>query len=227
VPFIKSMQVTDGVIASETTPTTEELYITPSELEATFCCSATEAQLRFVQACINTHCNRASLWPCEYLFERNIPYGRQEVGLPVLPVISVSEAAGRWSYGRRDRIGWQQGLYGYNQILALAAASNPQWSPIDVSAIEINHASGILYLPMTFMLQPFSLVRIRALCGYITIPARCKAAVAEILNTMAAKGVSDRNRYTVGRITRQFTSTTWISQQAADLLSPFVVSEYM
>lgn len=227
MPFVKSFQVSDGVISSETTPETEEMYVTGSELEALYGCGATDAQIRWVQSCINAYCNRASLWPCEYLFERNIPFGRQEVGLPVLPVIQVSEAAGRWSYGRRDRIGWQQGLYGYNQILALTAASNPQWSPIDVSAIEINHASGILYLPMTFMLQPFSLVRIRAICGYITIPARIKSCFAEILNSMSARGVSDRTRRTVGRVSSTFASDTFITPQAKMFLEPFVVREYM
>ena len=224
MPFIKAFSVSDGVIASETTPTTEELYIDGSELEATFGCSATEAQLRFVQGVIAAHTNRTSLWPCEYLEELNIPSGRQEVGLSVTPVIQVENVAGRYGFGRRDRIGYANAAYGYNYIFALTSASRPAWSEINVNNIEIVHASGIIYLPTTFYFVPWSIVRIRYIAGYISIPHRVKCAVANILNDMASKGVSDRTRYTVGRITRQFASSTWVSQQTADFLQPFVVT---
>lgn len=224
MPFQKVFSVSDGVVASETTPDNESLYCPPDELEALFSCSATEAQLRFVQGLINSFTNRPSLWPCEILEELNIPSGRQETQVSVTPLISISDIAGRYAFGRRDKIGYSAYAYGFNDILALTAAAAPAWSQIQPNTVEIVHAAGILYLPATWYFVPWNVIRVRYIAGYIQIPFRVKTAIAEILNTMASKGQSDRTRYSVGRISRQFASDNWITPAAAQMLTPFIVT---
>lgn len=224
MPFIKAYQVTDGVLAADSTPTTEELYCTPTELMSTFGCEAEEATIRFAQGVINAYIGRASLWPCEILEELQIPYGRQEVRLAVTPIVSILEAAGRYGQARRDKVGYNNAyLYDYNQMLVLASAGRPSWVEINVDHIEVNHAAGIAYMPLNIYLNMWRTVRLRYIGGYLSIPFRIKTALAEILNTMAQKGVSDRTRRTVGRVSSSYASDQWVTPAAAQMLEPFRV----
>lgn len=224
--FVKSYNVTDGIVASEATPSgSEALYASPQELTQLFGCSGvTEADIRFAMGLIHSHCNRASLWPTEVLEgPYEIPTGRQETRLHVTPVIQILEAAGRFGLARRDRQGWNNLYQGLNPLLVLAGSGLPQWTPLDVSLIECDAASGILYLPLSGMLMPYSMIRIRAISGFISIPFRIKTALAELINSTHAKGVSDRTRYSAGRITRQYAGTSFITPLAEQMLQPFVV----
>lgn len=224
--FLRTFSVSDGVVAAETSPTTEELYATPHEMEALYGCPISEQQLRAIQSLINGHCNRASLWPTELESSPlHIPMDRQETRLAVTPVISVLEAAGRYGFGRRDRLGWNAVQHGYAAILAITAAAKPAWTPIDVNAIEYDPSTGIIYLPWSLYFAPFSYVKVRYIAGYITIPARVKMAIAELANSMSGRGMSDRVRYSVGRVSRQFAGDSFVTPQAQQLLAPFVVSE--
>lgn len=212
---------------ADTTPETEALYLTPLEAESVFGCSLSEPQSRFIQATINAHCNRTSLWPT--LIESgpiSVASDRQETRFPVTPIIRILEAAGRYGLQRRDRQGWNSFAYGLSPILALSAAARPQWTPINVDAIELSPAEGIIFLPWSSMLMPFNMVRFILIAGLIQIPHRVKAAVIEIANNMGAKGVSDRQRYAVGRVSRQFASASFVTPLAESFLAPFVVSHY-
>ncbi len=224
VTFLRTFSVSDGVTGTDTTPETEALYLTPLEAESIFGCSLSEQQGRFIQATINAHCNRTTLWPCEIeTGPLQIPGDRQETRVPVTPVIRILEAAGRYGMQRRDRQGWNSFAYGLSPILALNAAARPQWTPINVDAIELSPAEGIVFLPWSSLLLPFSWVRIRYIAGLIQIPHRVKAAVIEIANNMSAKGVSDRQRYAVGRVSRQFASASFVTPLAESMLAPFVM----
>lgn len=225
--FGQTFQVNQGVIASDATPGLEALYLPPDEALHIFGCTLSEEQGRFIQAVINTHCNRPSLWPT--VWESGpirVASDRSEIRLPLLPVIRLLAAAGRYGLQRRDRQGWNNFAYGLAPILALNAAARPQWTEIDVESIELSPAEGILFLPFSSMLAPYSYIRISALCGLVDMPHRVKAAVVEIANAMGAMGVSHRTRYSVGRVSRQFASASFLTPLAAQMLQPFVVMEY-
>ena len=225
--FGKTFQVSDGVTGAESTPDTEGLYLTSEQALAVFGCTISEEQLRWIQAAINAHCNRTSLWPTEIeTGPVRIPLDRQEMRVPVTPVITILEAAGRYGHQRRDRQGWNTFQYGLSPILALNAAARPQWTAIDVHTIELSYAEGVLFLPWSSLLAPYSYVRIKYLAGLIDIPHRVKAAIVEIANTMGAMGVSNRVRYGVGRLNRTFANSSFITPMAAQMLAPFVVQEY-
>lgn len=227
VTFLRTFQVSDGITAAEATPGTEELYLPPDEAMAVFGCTLSAEQGRFIQAVIDSHCNRTTLWPCEIeTGPIRIPSDRQECRVPVTPVIRILEAAGRYGLQRRDRQGWNSFAYGLSTILVLNAAARPQWTAINVDTIELSPAEGLIFLPFSSMLAPYSYVRLRLLCGLIQMPHRVKAAVVEIANNMAAKGVSDRTRYAVGRVSRQFASPSFITPLAEKMLAPFVVTSY-
>ena len=225
--FGRTFQVSDGVTAAETTPEIEALYLRPEEAQAIFGCTVTEEQARYIQAVINAYCNRTSLWPTEVeTGPMRVPSDRQEIRVPVLPVIRVLAAAGRYGLQRRDRQGWNSFAYGLSPILALNAAARPQWTTIDVESIELSPAEGLVFLPFSSMLAPYSYVRLRYLAGLIDMPHRVKAAAVEIANAMGAMGVSHRTRYSVGRVSRQFSSPTFVTPLAAQMLQAYVVSEY-
>jgi hypothetical protein len=228
--YLKVFNVTDGVMASEVTPDSEEgLYASPNELAQLFgCAGISEADIRFAMALIHSYCNRASLWPTEILTPPiEIPQGRQETRLDITPVVSILEASGRYGMGRRDRQGWNSLYSSLNPLLVLASTGKPQWTPIDVATIELDAATGIVYLPWSSMLIPFQTVRLRYIGGYLSIPFRVKSALVELINTIHARGVSDRVRYTAGRITRQYANTGFVSETARMMLEPFrIVSKY-
>jgi len=64
------------------------------------------------------------------------------------------------------------------------------------------------------------------MAGYVDIPGRIKAAVAVTCNEIAAKGVADRIRYTAGSVSREYAHPSFIGEEAARLLAPFVVRTY-
>lgn len=224
--FIKPFNVTDGIVASEITPDSPEgLYASPQELGDLFGCHGiTEADIRFAMGLMHAHCNRASLWPTEVVTPSlEIPYGQQQTRLHVTPVVEVLEIAGRYGPGRRDRQGMNNMYTALNPLLILVSSGAPVWTPINLATIEYESGTGILTLPWSNMLLPYSIIRVRYIGGYITIPYRVKVAMAELINSVHAKQVSDRTRYTVGRITRQYASTTFITPMAEQLLQPFVI----
>lgn len=227
MPVLRSFSVQHGVIAAERLPTeSEQLYATPEELGAAFGVKVSEAQVRFAMALIHAFTNRPSLWPVEYeLPSIRMPQDRYESRIPITPVLQIVEAAGRYAYGwRRDRQGISALSYGYGAILALQGVA-PRLVPINVDLIQVNAATGIFSLPFGTFLLPFNEIVLRVICGYIEIPGRVKAALAEICNSVAQRGVSDRIAYSVGRISRRYApgSHTFISPQAEQLLQPFVV----
>ena len=226
VTFGKTYAVSDGVTGADASPDEEALYLGPDEAQALFGCTLSAEQSRWIQAAINAWCNRTSLWPTEWESgPLRVPSDRQEVRVPVLPVIRVLEAAGRYGLQRRDRQGWNSFAYGLSPILALNAAARPQWTSIDVNAIELSPAEGLIFLPFSSLLAPYSYIRLKILSGLIEIPHRVKAAVVEIANIMGAMGASTRTRYTVGRVSRSFSAPSFISPMAEQMLAPFVVQE--
>ena|SRR5258706_588480 len=224
--YLRTFQVNAGTIAADVVPTeTEDLYCSPDELFALFGCRPTEADVRHAQVIINSHCNRATLWPAEYQTPAlDIPSGRQETRLGITPVISITEAAGRYALGRRDHQGWNNLYNSMNPLLVLASTGIPQWQPIDTRFIEVDASTGVVYLPWSSMLLPFTLVRLRFIAGLIEIPFRVKAAVNEIINSTHARGVSDRMKFSVGRISRTYSSKSFLTPMAEQYLQPWVVT---
>jgi hypothetical protein len=224
--FLKVFNVTDGVIASEVTPDSQEgLYASPQELGSLFgCMGITEADIRFAMGLIHSHCNRASLWPTEVLTPTiEIPYGQQETRLHITPIIDVLEVAGRYGPGRRDRQATNNPYTALNPLLILVTAGAPIWTPIPLYTLEYDASTGIVTLPWSNMLLPYSIIRVRYIGGYLNIPFRVKAALAELINSTHAKQVSDRRRMTSGRITREFVSDSFMTPQAEQFLQPFVI----
>ncbi len=222
--FIRQMQVSDGVIGADVTPESPEaMYAPPQELESLYGCRPTESDVRFAMSLIHAHCNRASLWPCEYASnEIRLPSDRQETRLDITPVLRITDIVGRYGYARRDR----QGYNAYQtsiQTYLLLSSGRPTWSQIDPATVEIDSATGILFIPASLYFQLWNVIKVKYIAGLISIPARVKAAMAEIINSVHSRGVSDRTSYAAGRISRRYASDSFITPQAKQLLEPFVV----
>ena len=227
MPVLRTFSDTDGIIAGERTPEEpEQLYATPDELGALFGVRISEASIRFAMSLIHAFCNRPSLWPIEIRHPpMRLPDNRAVGRIPITPVIQIVEASGRFTYaGRRDRVAQNTFWYGYNAILALNGAL-PAFTEINTALIQCDGATGIFTLPYSQMLIPYNEVVLVTLSGYVEIPSRIKAALAEITNSVQSRGVSDRVAYNVGRVSRKYApgSNTFISPQAQQLLQPFVV----
>jgi hypothetical protein len=223
--FIRSFQVSEGVIAGEATPgSDEELYTSPEELNELYGCQVTTQDIRAAMDVIHSHCNRASLWPVEYdsgILE--LPDDRQETRLPITPAIQITEAAGRYGQKRRDRMGWnsyQGNLAAYLTI----AGGRPQWTQMDPALIEVDQATGIVFLPYSStFLAPWAFVRFKYIAGLVTMPSRVKLCVFEIINEMHARGVGSRIQYGSGRIVRRYAQDGWITAQVRQYLEPYCI----
>lgn len=222
--FLRGFNVNHGTLGDAAPEGVDDLYVTPEEAGSLFGCQLSEQDIRAAMTLINSYCNRPSLLPCEFdsgLIE--LPYDRQETRLPITPVISITDGAGRFGLGRRDRQGFNAFNTGLVASYMVLLGGVPQWQPIDLRQIELDSGTGIVYIPSTIVFTRFSVVRFRYIAGLLTIPDRIKLAVFEISSNMHAKGISDRTRYSVGRVSRTYASDTFITKQAAVLLEPFRV----
>lgn len=222
--FLRGFQVNHGTLGDAAPEGVDDLYVTPEECAALWGCAATESDIRAAMALINATCNRPSLFPCEYdSGPIELPYDRQETRLTITPVISITDAAGKSGLGRRDRQGfnaYQSGLVASYMILLGGA---PQWQAIDIRQIEIDSGTGIIFVPNSFILARYSVVRFRYIAGLLTIPDRIKLCVFEIVQNMHAKGISDRTRYTVSKISRTYSTDSFITPTARQLLAPYII----
>lgn len=226
--YIRAFDPSHGMVGAETTPGDQNaMYASPDELAALYNCEPSEGDIRAAMTIIHTHCNRPSLWPTEYRPPAiRIPEGRQEFRIPVTPVIKVLELSARFGYGRRDHrsMGINQSVMG---AMLLMSGGRPAWTTIEPDTCEVEASTGIVFLADSLWFQPYSLVKVRAVCGYLQIPDRAKLAMFELINSMHAKGVSDRIAYGVGRVTRRYASDSFITPFAKELLAPFVVQSLM
>jgi hypothetical protein len=211
-----------GVFANTATPDESQLYMDTDEVRQLYGMNVTEGQIRFSQSLMNATMNRPSLWPEEYDERLEIPSDRQQVIVQATPVMKIISAAGRYSYGRRDRRALNQVNFDYLAAIAVFG-SPPRFTEIDVDQIEYYPPTGEMWLPTGFFLINYTQLQIRYMAGFTQIPDRAKAAMAEIINTICAKGVSDRYMFQVGKVHRRFRDSGFVTPQAYDLLSPYIL----
>lgn len=221
-PFIQQAAMVPGTVGDELSPTAEQLYLSVDDLATLYGMTASEPQLRLAQSLVNTTCNRTSLWPVIYTEQLSLPSDRQEVILNVRPVIQILQLDGRYGYGRRDRRVLNNVNYDYLAAIAVWG-SPPGWTSIDPANADVYGATGEVWLPTGHFLVSYSEVRVKYLAGYTQIPDRVKAAMADILNTICARGVSDRRMLGVGKVQQVFSSEGFVSSTARDFLAPFIV----
>ena len=228
VTFLRSFSVQAGMVGAETTSETpEDLYVSPEELNSLYGCAFDASTIRAVMTLIHAYCNRSSLWPTEIdTGAIEVPPDRQETRLPVTPVLGITSMTGRYGLGRRDHQGWNAYTSNVAAYLMLVG-SQQQWSPIDVNTVAFEPSTGVCWIPNSFVLARWAHVRVIYLAGFVTIPDRVKLAIVEIATNMHTKGVSDRTRYSVGRVSRSYASDSFITKTAASLLAPYVVQTYL
>ena len=212
-----------GWLASARTPATDQLYVSVAELSSTYCFTAEEAEIRFAQALINGYTNRPSLWPEIYEERLELPDDRNTCILSARPVVKLLAATGRYGGGRRDQRALMQLNFDYLAALAVLGSA-PRWQEIDVDQIELYPPTGEVWLPMGYFPVRYAQLQVRYQTGLPQMPDRVKAALAEIINTIRVRGVSDRNYYSVGKVQHTFTGTGFLSDTAKMLLQPFVVT---
>ena len=215
-----------GWLASERTPDTDQLYVSVEELSAKYCYAVDEGEIRFAQALINAHTNRPSLWPEIYEERIELPDDRNSCILAARPVLKLLACTGRYGGGRRDQRTLMHVNFDYLAALAVLGSA-PRWQEIDVDLIELYSPTGEIWLPMGPMPIRYAQIQCRYQTGLPQIPDRVKAAVADIINTVRNKGVSDRNYHSVGKVQQTYSGVGFISETARMFLSPFVITSLM
>lgn len=211
-----------GVFANTGTPDEQQLYMSVDEVRQLYGMNVQPGQVRFAQSLINTTCNRPSIWVEEYDERIEIPADRQQVIVQATPVIKIIAASGRYGYGRRDRRALNQVNFDYLAAIAVFG-SPPRFTEINVDQIEFYPPSGEMWLPTGFFLINYTQLQVKYQAGFNQIPDRVKAAMAEIINTICAKGASDRYMFQVGKVHRRFRESGFVTPQAYDLLEPYIL----
>lgn len=219
---LQDFTTTPGFVVAGRTPETAELYATPDQLLKIYGCSVTEGQVRFAMSIIHQVVCRASLWIEEYEQRLSVPDDRMQVILAARPVVRIIGAAGRYSVGRRDRLSLNQ-INLDAEASTLVSGSPPAWHEIDTNNIDVNRATGEIWLPSGILLVNYNEVMLKYTSGFAQMPDRIIAALINIVNDVSAKGSSDRTFYSVGKVQRTFSKGGFVSQTTYDLLEPFVV----
>jgi len=201
------------------------LYAPPWELQQMFGLAPDVTTIRYACEAINAWCNRVTFWPHEYEERLDLPGDRNQAVLHITPIQKLLVCAGRYAYGRRDRRTLNQVNYDYLAALAVFG-SPPRFTEIDVNQIEFYAPTGEVWFPTGFFLVNYSQIQIKYIAGFTDIPGRIKAAVAALSNTIGAKGVGDRVRYTAGSVSRSFATASFITDDVKQLLEPYVVRTY-
>jgi len=171
---------------------------------------------------VNTVCCRTSLWPEETTERLMIPERTQQVGLAVTPVLQLLRVGGRYVLGRRNQHLVNQGLLSF--IVMNGSIGTPSaFSNVDVAAIEFYGPTGECWIPSDLLFYAWNEVEVTYIGGYTQIPDRAKLAMAEIVNSICARGVSNRMSYSVGKMSQSFSEDGFVTKTARDLLSPFIV----
>lgn len=215
-----------GWIASERTPNTDQLYVSVAELSAKYCYAAEEGEIRFAMALINSYTNRPSLWPEIYEERIELPDDRNTAILAARPVLKIIAAAGRYGGGRRDQRTLMSVNFDYLAALAVLGSA-PRWQEISVDLIELYPPTGEVWLPMGYFPVRYAQLQIRYQTGLPQMPDRIKAAIADIVNTIRNKGVSDRTYYSVSKVQQTYAGTGFLSETARMFLEPYVVRALM
>jgi hypothetical protein len=120
-------------------------------------------------------------------------------------------ASGRYGYGRRDMQNVAPDLnYGAN-ILQVAAffGGPPQWTPIDISMVDVAEQIGQLWVPAGLYMAQYTEVIIEYNSGYDprNMPRAIKHACAALVKNFIARGggVTSITNYSAGKIHASFT----------------------
>jgi len=215
--------VPTGTVANEGTAAGHTLYVSPDELEDLYGLEKVkEGNIRAAMAQIHSVCNRTSIWPETYTERLAIQPDRQQVLLSVLPVLELLRAGGRYTHGQRHT----SRTYGSQidfLLLNGGIGTPPGFIPLLIDEFDLYGATGELWIPSGILLHGWTEIEVEYLAGWTQPPDRLKFAIAEIINTMRAKGVAGRQSYRVGSVSQQFASEGFVSKTARDALQPFIV----
>jgi hypothetical protein len=113
---------------------------------------------------------------------------------------------------------------GLDYYAALAIlGTGTTWTTVDVSTLDLNSATGEIFLPLGFLPVRYSEVEVEYMAGLVRVPDRVKFAVAEIVNTIRQRGASDRTQHSSGKIQMTWAGTGYLSAEARRCLAPYVV----
>jgi hypothetical protein len=141
------------------------------------------------------------------------------VPLPNGNFSSILGASGRYGYGRRSQQQVYPDLNYMANVLQIASlfGGPPQFTPIDLSLVDINPGIGEIWLPAGLYLSQYTEVVIMYNTGFnpLSLPKGIKHACAALVKNFIARagGVTSIKGYSAGKVHAQFTQ---------DLIDPTV-----
>jgi hypothetical protein len=164
-------------------------YLDPTEYVAYgLTADTTDDWIAMASALIEAHCRRTSLLVTQYMERMRLTAGSQAVRLSYLPLAPLGPATSplvgvRVRYGRPRRGEMQDPMLAQ---VAWAFSIPGSWSPLDLTNIDVNLATGEVTFPINVLGLSFNEVEITYTSGLAVIPPAVKVACAQIVKNAQA-----------------------------------------
>jgi hypothetical protein len=164
-------------------------YLDPTEYVAYgLTADTTDDWIAMASALIEAHCRRTSLLVTQYVERMRLTAGSQSVRLSYLPLAPLGEATSplvgvRVRYGRPRRGEMQDPMLAQ---VAWAFSVPGSWSPLDLTNVDVNLATGDVTFPMNVLGLDYNEVEITYTSGLAVIPPAVKVACAQIVKNAQA-----------------------------------------
>ena len=158
-----------------------------------------------------------------------MPANRSQARVSRAPVYRILSAYGRYGYGRRGmQISGQ--MQEFNLLATISAFGGPPvWQPIDTNQIDINSATGELWVPAGMLLAYYSEVRLRYVAGWSqsTIPPAIKQAVANIISAFGDTPTTANIRsITAAGISMSRQAASFLDDDTKRMLEPYALRSW-
>jgi hypothetical protein len=194
-------------------------YLQPSEYTSFGIDAATnEAFVAAASRLMDAHCRRQSLGATEYTERLRIARGRATVQLSHLPVISLTNARGRFASPRRDE------SLSNDLVIAVAGAfALPgSWTILDVASFDVDLRTGEVTLPAHPLGLQYNEAEITYQAGLVTVGDDVKTACAQVVKNMAAIPAMNLKSTKVDKLKIDYYSDSLLDQSVRALLAPYV-----
>lgn len=156
--------------------------------------------------------------------ERALPANRSQTRVSRFPVYRIQSAFGRYGYGRRgNQISGQ--MQEFNLLATISSFGGPPvWQPIDTTQIDINSATGELWVPAGLLLAYYSEVRLRYIAGWSqsAVPPVIKQAVANIISAFGDTPTTANIRsISAAGISMSRQSASFLDDDTKHMLEPY------
>jgi hypothetical protein len=200
-------------------------YLDPTEYVAYgLTADTTDDWIAMASALMEAHCRRTSLLVTQYVERMRLTAGSQAVRLSYLPLTPLAPATSalvgvRVRYGHPRRGEMQDPML--SQV-AWAFSVPGSWSPLDLTNVDVNLATGDVTFPANLFGLNYNEVEITYTSGLAVVPPAVKVACAQIVKNAQATPAMNVKGSKMDTLQMQYFAGSLIDANVQMLLAQYV-----